>query len=163
MAGVARLDLRVNMGCSWRCGTYQRGGPQRSETHLWLARGISAVGFPRARVGPQCGNRSLYSVTIQPRAIVSETPRNYPRPRRYLAGLAALASQLSCGRPPRVTRQNGASVALRLCRCAPPSNQRSVAFHAGQRHPACRVPDTLHGSSTSAPLPQCGMGQRELI
>jgi hypothetical protein len=55
--------------------------------------------------------------------------------------------------PSRTSARNtseGASVALRLCRCAPPSNQRSVAFHAGQRHPACQVPDTLRNSSTSS-------------
>ncbi len=80
---------------------------------------------------------------------------------RLFADRAALAVRQPCQEPHRVTRQNGASVALRQCRCAPPSSQsrHQVAFHADQRHLVCRVSDS---SSTSPHSPKCGRtGQRK--
>ncbi len=80
--------------------------------------------------------------------------------RRLFADRAALATRQPCRGPHRVTRQNGASVALRQCRCAPPSSQsrHQVPFHAHQRHLVCRVYDS---SSTSPHSPNAAHGPKE--
>ena len=73
----------------------------------------------------------------------------------FFADRAALATLQPCRGPHRVTRRNGASVALRQCRCAPPSSQsrHQVAFHADQRYLVCLVSDS---SSTSPHSPNAG-------
>ncbi len=116
------------------------------------------AGTPAER-GPQVGDAQrrpssiilMISTACLPRGLTDAT-----RCRRPLAHRVALATRQSCLGFPRVTRQNGSCVSLRLCRCAPLSSQtrRQVAFRMDHGHRVCRIPDTPDGSSTS-PTPQC--------